>query len=107
MNNQILDTLTLIKSEIKNLYGDKFIKLILYGSYANNSETIESDIDLLVLLKTTQNRFKEIRRINQKILDIILKTDKLFSIKVTDENTINNLKEMTFYKNVLSYGLEI
>lgn len=40
--------------EIKKLYGDKLHSVILYGSYARNEQTPESDIDIMIFLNMTE-----------------------------------------------------
>ncbi len=39
------------KLAMQKLYGERLENVILYGSYARNEQTEDSDIDLLVALK--------------------------------------------------------
>ena len=39
-----------LKKELKNIYGKRLKKLILYGSYARTEAWKDSDIDVVVLL---------------------------------------------------------
>ena len=41
---------------VKNHYGSRLAKIILYGSYARGDENEESDIDFLVLLRDEEIR---------------------------------------------------
>lgn len=45
---------------MKNHYGDRLSKIILYGSYARGDFNEESDIDLMVVLKD-----KEVRAVKE------------------------------------------
>ena len=51
------------KQVLERYYGAQFQGLVLYGSYARNQETNESDLDLLVLLSQPFDSFQELRRI--------------------------------------------
>lgn len=52
------------KQALQVLYGERLDKLILYGSYARNEATEDSDVDLLVVLKDEEiSSFKEIDKI--------------------------------------------
>lgn len=39
------------KQSAKEIYGDRLVKILLYGSYARGEQHEESDIDLMVVLK--------------------------------------------------------
>jgi predicted nucleotidyltransferase len=50
-----------VSATLHNLYGERLLKIILYGSYARGDQHEESDIDFLVLLKDAEvSPFKEI-----------------------------------------------
>ena len=57
--------------EIKKIYGDCLRNVILYGSCARGDFSIDSDIDIMVLLDIPQ---EEISKARKQIIDI---TDKL------------------------------
>jgi predicted nucleotidyltransferase len=42
----ILFILDEIESHLKNIYGSKLKRIILYGSYARNDQNAESDLDI-------------------------------------------------------------
>ncbi|HEY5560736.1 MAG TPA: nucleotidyltransferase domain-containing protein [Clostridiaceae bacterium] len=51
MNTEkIKEIMTKTKDEMNEIYGDKLKKVILYGSYARQEQTEESDIDVMVLV---------------------------------------------------------
>src|SRR5438067_1533594 len=65
---QNIDIINEAQAALKNMYGDRLAKIILYGSYARGEQTAESDIDLLVVL--TDNEVaagEEIRFINKSL----------------------------------------
>ena len=41
-----------LKLDLQELYGDRLVKLILFGSHARGEANLDSDIDLLAVLKS-------------------------------------------------------
>lgn len=68
------------KKEIKKIYGNRLVKVILYGSWARGTGTGDSDIDLMVVLKGKISPGKEIDRMIDCITDLNLKYDTLISV---------------------------
>ncbi len=77
-------------------------KIILFGSYADGSPTLESDVDLLVIVKTNKSPFKLSSEIALSLdhsfpLDIIVKTPEQIEKRIQDgdfflEDIINHGK---------------
>lgn len=65
------------KTQVKNLYGENLVDVILYGSYARGDFKAHSDIDLMVLLNQKDN----IK--NEKLSDIS------YSFLINEEILIN------------------
>lgn len=106
MLKKVFDILEEFKQELLRLYGEKFKKLILYGSYARGNETNESDIDLLIVLNDTINHFKEIDKMGEIINDINLKYDILISVYPISQDLFQE-KQTTFLNNVKEEGIII
>lgn len=66
--------------KIKECYGKQLVKLILFGSWARKTATIESDIDLLVVLEGDIQPGREIDRMIDIITEIDTKYDTLISV---------------------------
>ena len=49
MNPRLKAILTELRSRLESLYGDRLVKLILYGSQARGDAEPDSDIDVLVV----------------------------------------------------------
>jgi predicted nucleotidyltransferase len=49
-----------LEEELKALYGDRFRRLLLYGSYARGDQRDGSDVNLLLLLEGPVNTVQEI-----------------------------------------------
>ncbi|HDG68200.1 MAG TPA: nucleotidyltransferase domain-containing protein [candidate division Zixibacteria bacterium] len=75
------------KRELRKLYGGRLKSLILYGSYARGEATVDSDIDLLVVLEGEVYPGEEIDRMIDIITEINLKYNVLISVyPVSEEN---------------------
>ena len=84
-----INQLTPIINKIKKMSE----KIILFGSCANGEDTIESDIDLIILTKEKDKANKKIlnTKFNRKIQAIVVNTSDLMKIKEKDTG---------FYKEV-------
>lgn len=80
-----------LKKELKKLYADNLSEVILFGSYARNQETENSDIDVLVVLKTLASPGKEIDRMIDIVYKINLRENILISIVPILEEEYNSV----------------
>ncbi len=75
------------KRELKKVYGKRLKNVILYGSWARDDATEDSDIDLLIVIKGKVVQGREIDRIIDTITDINLKYGVLLSVyPISEEN---------------------
>jgi predicted nucleotidyltransferase len=68
---------------LKELYGDRFRGLLLYGSYARGDFREGSDIDLLLLLDGPVNTVEEIIRLEPVKWPLSLANDVVLSVMPT------------------------
>ena len=90
---------SLLKEIVRKLRGYPNLKaIVLYGSYAREEATKESDIDLLIVLDVA----KPIKELN-KILKIIRSADKELKVNVQ----LTNLKDRNYslYQNIMREGI--
>ena len=66
-----------IKEVLNKIYGDRLLEMILYGSFARDDATDDSDIDIAVLLKGDVDKYREIERMNNVIYQIVLEYGEL------------------------------
>ncbi|ADQ41147.1 DNA polymerase beta domain protein region [Caldicellulosiruptor acetigenus I77R1B] len=96
-----------ITQELKKIYGDKLIKVILFGSYATGKYDLESDVDIAVLVDLDEDQLKKY----EDSLDAIAtefgyKTLKVFSIIDFPFRRFEKLKEiLPFYKSIEEKGI--
>ena len=98
-----------INRNMTDLFGSKLKKIILYGSYAKNKQTNESDIDFFVLVDETEENLRKNRyRIADVMTNLSLNYDVLVSIT---EDTLDRFMEysevLPFYKNIKNEGIVI
>jgi predicted nucleotidyltransferase len=80
-----------IKKKLKELYGDRFEGLVLFGSYSRGDFDSESDIDLLCLLKGPVNTAREVSPIVDCTYSIQLEyPDIIFHIYAVDSIDFEN-----------------
>ena len=91
------------KSILKHHYGSQFKGLVLYGSTARGQASVESDIDLLVLLSEPFDYFEELRRIVELLYPVQLESEQLVSAKPAAENAFQAGK-LQLYRNAKREG---
>jgi len=64
-----------LKEGLGEIYGDKLKAVYLYGSYARGDYRKGSDVDVMVLLKSYRNYWKEYQHSSDYVSDISLKYD--------------------------------
>lgn len=71
-----------VAADLKALYGDRLVDVVLYGSRARGDAHDESDLDLMVVLEDPVDRWKERRRIGDILWDHSLDSNILVSAMV-------------------------
>ncbi|MEW5803186.1 MAG: nucleotidyltransferase domain-containing protein [bacterium] len=102
-NNQILKE---FKAGVEKLYGERLKGVILYGSWARNEATEDSDIDLLVILEGCVRPGREIDRMIDIITDLNLEYMVLISVYPVSEEDYLTLKS-PLLMNIRKEGLPV
>ena len=95
--------------ELKRMLGERLVRVVLYGSYARGTYHDNSDVDIMILVKMSED---EIRQIKNSIYDLA------FEIEMdTDIDIAPIIKEkqqyeywvdtLPFYKNIKEEGVVI
>lgn len=80
MKNQKIEViLQKVKLALSELYKDQLESIILYGSQARGDATPDSDIDILVVLKSVINPYQEIDKTSELIAQLCLDYDAVIS----------------------------
>ncbi|MBC8185270.1 nucleotidyltransferase domain-containing protein [candidate division KSB1 bacterium] len=98
-----------VNESMASLFGNKLRKIILYGSYAQNTQNKDSDINFFVLVEDTE---ENLRNNKYQIADIMTQLSLNHDILVSiTEETYSRYREyseiLPFYKNISKEGLEI
>lgn len=87
--------------------GTSVINIILYGSAARGTATVESDIDIAILV-TDELTFEQSDSLSDFIVDMNLKYDKVFSvIDISIEKFEKWKSVLPFYRNVETQGISL
>ncbi|MBN2182697.1 MAG: nucleotidyltransferase domain-containing protein [Sedimentisphaerales bacterium] len=104
MEEKIKKLIGRIKAHLRNVYGDKIKKVILYGSYVRGEATSESDIDILLLVDQSLNSFEVRESLSELLFDILLDEGELISVIAIPENLYENYNS-PFMLNAKREGL--
>lgn len=107
INKEITSILLTLKKQLKEIYRDKLINIILFGSYAKGTAKEDSDIDVLILLKERDiNIGNEIERTSKVTFNLSLKHDKIISRLFMSENYFNTY-DSALIRNIQQEGIII
>lgn len=95
-----------VKEILKELYEDRLVDIVLYGSFAKEKATSDSDIDVAVILGGEVNKGKEIDRICDVIYPVELKYDELISVNPISEKDIDDTG-WPLYKHINTEGIKV
>ena len=97
-----------LKKTLTDLYGDRLVGVVLYGSEARGEAKPNSDIDLLVLLRGPVDSGRELRPIINALYDIQLETDPFRPISViaVDAETYQK-QEFSLLQRVKQEGIPL
>lgn len=80
VSTPIRNAILSLEEGLKDLYGEKFRGLLLYGSYARGDQREGSDVNLLLLLEDPVNPCQEIVFTSDLVADLSLASDSLLSV---------------------------
>ena len=79
MTPKLRTVLSELRRELESLYGDRLVRLVLFGSQARGNADADSDIDVLVVLKGPVHPSKEVHRVSPITAAISLRHDVVIS----------------------------
>jgi len=102
--NQITDR---VVREVRDNFGDKLDKVILYGSYARGDNVDESDIDIMALVDMSPEDANRFDMQMTRFTDYLgMEYDLIVSLLVKDCETFYKfLPADPFYQNVMRDGV--
>ena len=94
------------KKTLEAHYGDRFARLVVYGSTACGEAVPSSDIDLLVVLHEPFDYFRELRALVDLLYPLQLESDRLISASpaAVDEFERGSIQ---LYRNARREGISV
>jgi predicted nucleotidyltransferase len=77
--SQASEILNELKERLSEIYGDRLVRLVLFGSQARGDAEEGSDIDVMVVLKGLVSPCEEIHRTGEQVAKISLDRDVVVS----------------------------
>lgn len=110
MQQQLNDNLTRILAELRqyltSFYGERLVKVVLFGSQARGDAVSGSDIDVLIVLKGQVSQFEEVARTSEFTSALCLRYDVLLSrVFISEEEYLHS--QMPFLQNVRREGIHL
>jgi predicted nucleotidyltransferase len=103
MTQQLSPILQNLRHQMEILYQDRLDSLILFGSQARGDANVDSDIDILVVLKDDIDSWTEIKRTGGIISQICLDNSILVSgLFVSVKQFIN--QDTALFRNIKKEG---
>jgi len=106
MELQIQSAVAELRDRLSKLYGDRFLRTVVFGSRARGDASPDSDVDVLVVLGGDVHPFEEIRRAGDVVADVSLKNDVYLSCIYTSESRFENATT-PFLKAVRREGVRV
>lgn len=104
------NTIEIIKEfarQVKEILGENLVQVILYGSYARGDYRENSDIDIMILTRLTDQQIEQIEnRIYDLAFDFQMEYFIDISVVIKNEEQFNYwLGALPFYDNVKKEGV--
>ena len=107
LDKELKHILDKLSESLVGVYGSKLKSIILYGSVAKGTATLESDIDIMVLVDLSAKELKQYQdKLSDVSTDFALEYLKVFSIIDVCYAEFSEWKQVSpFYRNVANEGV--
>lgn len=95
-----------LRSRFEQLYRERLVRMMLYGSRARGEAEPGSDIDVLVVLREAVDPGEEISRTGGIVSELSLRSDEVISCVFIDEERFNR-RSGPFLRNACREGVTV
>ena len=106
LNVKLSSILTTLRRQLREIYGDRLVKLLLYGSQARGQATPWSDIDVMVVLKGRVRPSEEITRTGGIVSEVCLNHDAVIQCLFMDEERFRSMGS-PLLRNISREAIEV
>jgi predicted nucleotidyltransferase len=106
MNFRIRTVLDELQRRFQALYGERLLRLVLFGSQARSDAEPGSDIDLLVVLKGRVSPGDEIARTGDIVAELSLQFDQVICCLFMDEERFET-RNGPLLRNIRREGIPV
>ena len=85
-------------NEMRSIFKDKLIQVILFGSYTTGNQDEESDIDVMILVDVDKIKAKEYM---ESVINVVCELDLEYDVVLSP--IIQSCEEFNEYKDVLPF----
>lgn len=102
----LINVLQTLKAELIHRYGDRLVKILLFGSQARGDAEPTSDIDVLVILRGKVDPVSEILANSQWISNLCLETETVINCLYLSQQNFES-QDTALLKNIRQEGIMI
>jgi predicted nucleotidyltransferase len=106
MNEKLTAILAELRYYLEAVYGERLVKMVLYGSQARGDARPDSDIDVLTVLKEPFNYSSETERLSFIVAPLCLEHNVVIGYAFVTLKQFQQ-KNSAFFRNVRREGIAI
>lgn len=104
--NDLRPVLHALKQYLQTQYKERLSEVVLFGSYARQQATVNSDVDVLIVLEGVVNSSAEINRTSDFIAQLCLEHDLVISRFFLPKSRYQN-ENSPLLRNIRKEGISI
>ncbi len=105
----VYDVVSDFARDMKKLFKQDLSRVVVYGSYARGDYGENSDVDVMILVKTPENNIPDYRdRVSDCAFEYFMNRGYDISPVIKNENQFNYwVDSLPYYQNILREGIDV